>query len=1112
MDIDEKKMASDVKRYEPSVKGNQSANWLDKPVLMAFPRFTREYLIIALIILLAFISRFALVGLRVMSHDEVNHVVPSYNLYSGSGYAHDPVTHGPLQFHLVALSYFLLGDSDFSSRVPAALFSTAAIIFILFGFRRYLGRIGSLFGGFLFLISPFILFYGRYTRNEAFIELFAVMTFYAFFRYYEKRDDRSLYLLAAVTALQFVTKEVAYIYTAQFLLFCGLLFLVDLRDVDWKPKEGENFLPSLFKQLRRFPSFNLIIFLGALILPQLAAFPIKWIGWDPLDYSETGILRSGGVLLFFFALSFLIGIWWNRRVFIKSAAIFYFIFIIFYTTFFSNGQGFFTGIIGSLGYWLSQQEVQRGGQPIYYYALILLPVYEFAAIAGSIVAFVFAIMKKKFWQKPGLVLSAEEESPSERKCVDITGVVDGFNDEDVGPEELADLNDLITLDYDDEAQESFSEQKIQSLRGTKVPVVLFLLYWSITALGAYSLAGEKMPWLSVHIAIPIALSAAWGLGYFFETLSWNRIWSWNGLIGLIMMISGGASLISILNAITGTNPPFAGKTLEQLKTTNQFVIALILFAAAIFVLTRVWKDWEKKAIGNIILLFGMSVLIILQGRTAYTASFINYDYANELLVYAHAGPGPKIALKQIEEVAARTGEGKAIKVAYDNDALYPYWWYFRDYSGKYFFGEGNPTRELRNYDVIIVNTSKEGRMEPIVQNEYYKYEYIRLWWPNQDYFNLTWDRIWNALSDPEMRHALAQIWLNRDYSAYAKVTGKTTLTAETWDPCARMAVYMKKDLLRKMWLLGDSDLVLEKDTPAFEEDEKFTQLEPVVSFGSIGEGEGQFMNPKNLALSLDNERVYVLDTNHNRVQYFTKEGVYEGQFSGMESRGFNQPWGIDVGPDGSVYIADTWNHRMMKFTADGDYILEWYANDPAEPEKSFYGPRDVAVDSKGTVYVSDTGNKRIMVYDENGNFQRSFGVSGMGEGEFDEQVGISLLDDDRLAVADTWNQRVQVIYVGGDHGMLSMAGLFDVNAWYSQTLENKPYIAGFEDGRILITDPESYLVNEYQLDGTLIRSWNGGGGDIDHFSMPTGIKIGLDGGIWVIDSANGTVNKFVLPD
>ena len=342
---------------------NTKISWLDKPVVKAFPLFSWEKLILTVIIIIAVLSRFILIGARVMSHDEINHVTPAYSLYQGKGYAHNPVTHGPFQFHMLALSYFLLGDSEFSSRVPAAVFSLAAVIFVLFAYRRYLGRIGSLFGGLFFLVSPYILYYGRYTRNEAFIELFAALTFYAYFRYLEKRDDRSLYLLAVTTALQFATKEVAYFYCAQLLLFCGLMFLRDLWLMPWENLrqrsnaaafflagvlfflggllsamllKGDGPLPVLtlilcgigaasilwmiiftvralgWKTIRGSASFNVIAFLGALILPQLTAYPVHLIGWDPLDYSQAGILHTGILLVILLAVSFAIGIWWQH--------------------------------------------------------------------------------------------------------------------------------------------------------------------------------------------------------------------------------------------------------------------------------------------------------------------------------------------------------------------------------------------------------------------------------------------------------------------------------------------------------------------------------------------------------------------------------------------------------------------------------------------------------------------------------------------------------------------------------------------------------------------------------------------------------------------------------
>nr|HMN62521.1 glycosyltransferase family 39 protein [Anaerolinea sp.] len=198
---------------------NTSPSWLDRPLVKEGSGLKIETFLVILIILVAILSRFTLLGERVMSHDEVNHVWPSYDFFKGKGYAHNPVTHGPFQFHVVALSYFLFGDNDFTSRIPAATLSTAAVVFVLFGFRRYLGRTGALIAGFLFLISPYLLFYGRYTRNEGFIELFMVIMVYAVLRHLEKGDDLSLYLFSGMIVMHFITKETSFIYMAEMLVF-----------------------------------------------------------------------------------------------------------------------------------------------------------------------------------------------------------------------------------------------------------------------------------------------------------------------------------------------------------------------------------------------------------------------------------------------------------------------------------------------------------------------------------------------------------------------------------------------------------------------------------------------------------------------------------------------------------------------------------------------------------------------------------------------------------------------------------------------------------------------------------------------------------------------------
>jgi 4-amino-4-deoxy-L-arabinose transferase-like glycosyltransferase len=229
------KKVTNIKNME--THSTPSSTWLDRP-LTVLTHWNIEKVLVVVILILAVLSRFYILGERVMSHDEVNHVVPSWELFQGSGYRHDPVTHGPFQFHVVALSYFMFGDSDFSARIPAALFSIAAVVVVLFGFRRYLGRTGALIAGLLFLISPFMLYYGRYTRNEAFIELFAVLTLFAILRYLDRGNAFALILLAVATVFHFVTKETAYIYTAQLLLFVGILFLEGVSGVPWPRPEA----------------------------------------------------------------------------------------------------------------------------------------------------------------------------------------------------------------------------------------------------------------------------------------------------------------------------------------------------------------------------------------------------------------------------------------------------------------------------------------------------------------------------------------------------------------------------------------------------------------------------------------------------------------------------------------------------------------------------------------------------------------------------------------------------------------------------------------------------------------------------------------------------------
>lgn len=1045
-------------------------NWLDFPI--SGIRWNTETLLTIVILILAVVTRFYALGARAASHDEINHFVPSYDFYAGRGYRYDPMSHGPLQFHLIALSFALFGDSDFTARIPAAVFSVATIAAALFLFRRYLGRVGALAAGGMLLLSPYMLFYGRYARNEIFIVMWGLLTIYAILRYLERGDFRSLILFALVNALHYTDKATAYIFAAEQLVFLAVYFFYRLARREWpSPKYRAAFLLALASMLgllagaawlyvraekplastmlayvaalglggvlagiaaglalvrglgwagvRSERAFDLLMLLGTLVLPLLAGFPIKLAGFDPLDYSTAGIWRSGiviGVLVF---IAVLLGLWWNRKAWPLLAALFYGIFAILYTTFFTNPEGLAGGFMGALNYWAIQQ---RGDQPLYYYALLLIPVYEFLPAIGILVA-VFIASLKRLWQAaPGQpYVPAEVNAPADQP----------------------------------------------------LPTILLLVYWSFTSLVAFSLAGEKMPWLAIHIALPLILGTAWAVGWLVETIPWGDVARWN------------------------------------------------------------WKHDLK-----VLILACLGFLAVLTFRASYRAAYINYDYPFEYLVYAHSAPDPKMVLGEIEEISQRTTGSLDIVVAYDNYARYPYWWYMRRYPNRIDY-DVNPTNDMRRAAIIVTTPSYYDKVAVVSRDNYVSFDYNRLWWPNMDYWSLKWTsidnerrlelgadalpmslgeylvRAWDHIrpffTNPAVRSAIWQIWFNRDYTQYAALKQSNAFTLTNWNTIERMRVYIRKDIAAQIWTHG---LAAQEAVVTDPYASATVQLAPDQDIGAAGSGAGQFQSPRAVAVAPDGS-LYVADSGNNRIQHLNPSGeVLQvwGQY-GDATQGdapggtFNEPWGVAVAPDGTVYVADTWNYRIQKFTADGQFLSMWQTFGPDKTD-GFYGPRGIAVDAHGRVLVVDTGDKRVVVFDADGSYLTQFGGAGLEPGQFDEPVGIALDGDGNVYVTDTWNQRVQV-FAPDETGLIyTPISEWVVSGWYGGSVQNKPFIAVDAQQHIYVTDPEACRVLEFTESGQIVRAWGICSSDINGFGLPVGVAVDDAGGVWVSDAGNNQLLYF----
>ena len=1142
-------------------------HWLEKPLIKSFPKINVEKIIVVLIIILAIVSRFYNVGARVMSHDEVNHVVPSYDLSIGKGYVQDPVTHGPLQFHLIALTYFIFGDSDFTSRVPAALCSTAAVVMVLLFFRRYLGKWGHLIGGFLFLISPYLLFYGRYTRNEGLIELIAVLMIYSTLRYLEKGDNFSLVLLVISQALNFSAKETAYIYMAQLLLFLAIQFIFEITREKWptvKTKKlfvgvvssaitsliigiglayahtkenpvsetGEaiatsnttSLIGSLsnlavilalilggiaiyvllkelgLKKIRHLRTFDLLIINSTIILPLLAAFPIKIVGsmlnqsWTATDYSSMGMLRIGISLIILTSIAAIIGLWWDKKKWIKVTIIFWSIFMVFYTTFFTNGQGFFTGIVGSLGYWLEQQAVNRGSQPIYYYLLLQIPFYEYLAALGFVVAAVLGVI---YYKDTSLIAEPSLEPKTQ--------------DENDGLSEILTSENTVNGSLDEISDNTIEiEEPIEY----RVPVLFMFIFFTLTSLVAYSLAGEKMPWLTVHIAIPLLLTAAWGFNQLIINVPWHKLRESKSWVAILLLPLLTAGLIGTISALGKSPAPFQGNTLEDLKVTSTFLFSVIGFGASLYGMMYFLKEWKISEIFKLVSIVVIGLLAVLTIRTSFYSSFVNYDTGKEFLVYAHADRGPKDILAQVEEISKRTVGDKNIVVAYDNDGLYPYWWYFRDYPNKIWYTD-KPTRDLLNSTVILSSDTNLSKIEALTKSDYTKFKYTRLLWPMQDYYSLTWDRIKYAVTNTDMRSALFKIWLNRDYTDYALIKGRSDLTVANWQPSNPIYMFIRNDVISQIWNYGSVPVTISE--PVKDPYEGLISLStPDKFFGELGDLPGQLNAPRGLAIAKDGS-IFVADSLNHRIQHFSPNGEFinswgsfaDSSISEAPGGTFNEPWGVAIGPDNSIYITDTWNHRVQKFDQEGNFLLQWGYFGTAETPDGFWGPRGIAVDQSGRVFVSDTGNKRIVVFDADGQYITQFGEAGFDFGQLDEPVGISLGLNGEVYVADTWNQRIQVFIPNADKSSYFATSSWDIAGWNGQSLENKPFLATDLYGNIYATDPEGYRILSFQPDGTFIKGWGDYSPNSDGFGLPAAIGVDPnDNGIWITDAGNHRILHF----
>jgi tripartite motif-containing protein 71 len=159
--------------------------------------------------------------------------------------------------------------------------------------------------------------------------------------------------------------------------------------------------------------------------------------------------------------------------------------------------------------------------------------------------------------------------------------------------------------------------------------------------------------------------------------------------------------------------------------------------------------------------------------------------------------------------------------------------------------------------------------------------------------------------------------------------------------------------------------------------------------------------------------LYVADTDHNRILVYSPTGqllVRFGANGGDGSPGsgageFNHPEAVAVDNAGDMYVADTYNNRIVELSPAGAVLAQWGSRGSADGR--FHSPTGIALDAAGNVYVVDSENNRVEVFDSSGHFLEKWGERGIGPGEFSQPTAVAVDCAGDVYVADTNNNRVE---------------------------------------------------------------------------------------------------------
>ncbi|MGB9724494.1 MAG: flippase activity-associated protein Agl23 [Chloroflexia bacterium] len=878
----------------------------------------------------AMLLRLLDLGGRAMHPDESLYAWFSWQFYRGAlPYQYDPAFHGPLLYHLTALFYFLFGESDATARLAPAL-AGILLVALAFPLQRWLGRWGGLAALALLALSPSFVYFSRSARPEPFVALFALGMVLFFFRYLEERRPAELVLAAACLALAVTAHEAAFLIGLILLSFLGWVYLLQVQGERFRT--GGRFVAGLAFVLGILGAAGLAA-LGTspalqAVLILLALLSLGYLGLSFLRLDASGLVEAVHSLR------------QDPRPFFTALGAFGLIFGLFFTTFLTHPRGFLDGLVRGIEYWAGRHFLPQSGGPWSYY-LLLLALYEPIALTAGLAGL-------------GLVLAR-------------------------------------------------TARKSEGTGRPPLPLFqAFLAYWAVFSILAFSWAGEKSPWLLLHVALPLVLLAGLALERFASWCTWRELWKYGEWAVAPLFLLLAFALRGLVSLLQGEVPH---ARVEEYRTMLAGVLALILLGLLAFLARRIWRS-EGRRLGQSFALLGLLLLALYTARSTFLLNFYGGDSPQEMLVRDQTAPDVPLVVRQIERLsrdqtrkserrtAADPTGGHGLRVLVDNPCpteppdpscmntlAWPFRWYLRDFAwaGTLLEFDGSQGPPRTEGDIVLVLAEHEPALRSALAAGYTGMR-LKLRWgfPEEGTF-----RRWTLLDSgatesgyqavpllafwnysPKGLGDLWNYWLYRQLpadvvyrvqpgeiiasiAARLGVSTEKLLSLNNNNPNVVPGQALRVPLVipgQDFYLYVRSDLLPAGPAAAAEEDpylQKLTERAAMQVLGSPGSSPGQLWAPGGIAVDARGN-LFIADSGNHRVARFdaqgnpsswgsfcdllTGEGCLDPDGEGPLQPGdgqFKTPWGIAVDGQGRVYVADTWNHRIQVFDGEGNFLGKW---------------------------------------------------------------------------------------------------------------------------------------------------------------------------------------------